>query len=157
MCDSPQGGSVDALSATREHRDLVVSLPHRFALFPLVLFLFAGALHAQPQEEKKWGHLTGTFIYAGESPIRPLLPVGVAGVDVRDESLMVGMMRGVENIVVYLHRGRKEELPPVHPSSGEIAEAEVPLKWPKGRPAVTIEPGENDLGTIRLAPAIFED
>lgn len=116
----------------------------RLASLALLAFL-AGVLLSQEKDKDKpkgeagaagraaaWGNLTGTFIYDGAIP-EPQ-PVTVRrGVPIRDESLVLGKMAGVKNIVVRLVRGADEEPPPVHPSYDAAADADVRLEMLNSR------------------------
>jgi hypothetical protein len=99
----------------------------------LLVAILLAALANQLRAEEEWGDLTGTFIYAGDIPEQPVITDPRAPPGVKDESLVIGKMGGVQNIVVYLHRDRGEDAAPVHPSYAESAGADVPLDCLAGR------------------------
>jgi len=81
------------------------------------------------QESEEWGSLTGTFLYDGKIPEPGFLNVPRLGLRVRDESLLVGEMGGVKNVVVYLDREPGEDPPPIHPWHAESTEDEVQVEF----------------------------
>jgi hypothetical protein len=100
-----------------------------FTCFWLAAALFLYSDTSLGQEERDWGSLTGTFLYDGEIPESEFLNVPRLGLRVRDESLLVGEMEGVKNMVVYLDRAQGEDPPPIHPWHGESTEDEVQMEF----------------------------
>ncbi|MEQ8790728.1 MAG: hypothetical protein RIC55_30805 [Pirellulaceae bacterium] len=94
----------------------------------MVCLLTCRTLPAQEEADQTWGDLTGTFLCDGPIP-EPVMFMPRPGVRIRDESLVVGKMGGIKNVVVTLHRERGEEPPPIHDSYDEAAKREIALDF----------------------------
>jgi hypothetical protein len=100
-----------------------------FTCFWLATALFLYSDAADGQEKREWGSLTGTVLYDDKIPESEFLNVPRLGLRVRDETLVVGEMGGVKNVVVYLDRERGEDPPPIHSWYAESTEDEVQVEF----------------------------
>ena len=81
----------------------------------------------------EWGDLRGRFVYDGQPPERKPLAITAdiefcGSKNLREEHLVVHPTnKGVANVIVWMHLGRRDATPAVHESHAATAKAEVDL------------------------------
>lgn len=92
----------------------------------LVLATFVVVLSMADFAAAQWGTISGKVVFTGKVPKPKLVPLPktdafVADLKIFDESMIVGKMGGLKNVVVYMYNKAKE----VHPSYA--AKAKIPV------------------------------
>jgi plastocyanin len=117
---------------------------HTFRSIGLTAALFV-SLVATAHGQGQWGDLKGTFQLIGKAPAPAKIPAPgcPAGVELVDESLLVGAKGGIENVVVWLLPDKGVKVS-VHPSYDKLLKTAVEFDNAKCRFAPHIAVAHTD-------------